>query len=298
MERMKLSKARFLRETVVRSIMDKTNFFILMENVQSNTESQKLAPRPERFEAWLQNAYENGVMSRETARDLLERYRTEKKGVFAESRTEMRKLSAKVPKKALVGESKRADAKRPERKFGNGESLPEKAPSGIGNAKTESSAPARDVQPGAGDLKKEEVGVLAEYWEAAKELVGVFERHSPKLGMQYVNSADVAAIGLVESGFDPRARNPAGGAGAMQITGHPIRELSRNPAYKPLVTEILEAEGAKSIAAYRNPKELYDLKANAIIGISYAKRCEDIPPLPDSLFKKMCGMKDHLSKVS
>lgn len=147
-------------------------------------------------------------------------------------------------------------------------------------------------------MKKEEVGALGNYWEAARELVGIFERHSPKLGMQYVNSADVAAIGLIESGFDPRARNPAGGAGAMQITGHPVRELSRNPAYKPLVAEILEAEGAKSIAAYRNPKELYDLKANAVIGISYAKRCEDIPPLPDSLFKKMCGMKDHLSKVS
>lgn len=82
--------------------MDKRNFFVPMENVRSNPESQKFTPRSERFEAWLQSAYENGVMSKETAQDLLSRYRTEKKNIVAESRSEMRKLSAKVPKKRKV----------------------------------------------------------------------------------------------------------------------------------------------------------------------------------------------------
>lgn len=115
--------------------------------------------------------------------------------------------------------------------------------------------------------------------------------------MQFVKATDVAAIGFIESLFDAKARNPTGGSGAMQITKYPVLEIASNPAYRSTVEGILRAEGAKHIGAYRNPKELYDPKANAVIGISYARRLEETPPLPAKLFSKMERMGDHFSKA-
>ena len=49
------------------------------------------------LESWLKNAYEKGMVSKETAEDLLTRYRAERKGVKEGTKRELAELRSAVP---------------------------------------------------------------------------------------------------------------------------------------------------------------------------------------------------------